>query len=112
MYLAEKDGKVIAGAITMEYGNCMWHMFGCSDREYHADCPNELLQYAMQCHAIQNGRRWFDFYGVEGYPVEENPKYGLHKYKQGFGAQFHAYAGEFDLPIRPLVERIMRLRQS
>ncbi len=109
MYLAEKDGNVIAGTITMEMGNRMWHMYGCSDRNYHADCPNELLQYEMQCHAIENGRRWFDFRGVEGYPVEENPKYGLHKYKQGFGAQFHAYAGEFDLPIRPMLERLMRL---
>ena len=87
----------------------MWHMYGCSDRNYHADCPNELLQYAMQCHALKNGRRWFDFRGVEGYPVEENPKYGLHKYKMGFGAQFHAYAGEFDLPVRPFLERVMRL---
>ena len=109
MYLAEKDGNVIAGTITMEMGNRMWHMYGCSDRNYHADCPNELLQYAMQCHALENGRRWFDFRGVEGYPVEENPKYGLHKYKMGFGAQFHAYAGEFDLPIRPFLERVMRL---
>ena len=63
----------------------------------------------MQCHALKNGRRWFDFRGVEGYPVEENPKYGLHKYKMGFGAQFHAYAGEFDLPVRPFLERVMRL---
>ena len=41
--------------------------------------------------------------------MEENPKYGLHKYKMGFGAQFHAYAGEFDLPVRPFLERVMRL---
>ena len=46
---------------------------------------------------------------MHSYPVEENPKYGLHKYKMGFGAQFHAYAGEFDLPVRPFLERVMRL---
>ena len=69
----------------------------------------------MQLHAIETGRHWFDFRGVEGYPVEENPKYGLHRYKQGFGAQFHAYVGQLDLTTRPLigavVNAMMRLKK-
>ena len=109
MYLAEKDGKIIAGTITMELGNRMWHMYGCSDRSYHADCPNELLQYTMQCHAIEQGLRWYDFRGVNGYPVEENPQIGLHRYKQGFGAQFHAYVGQLDLLTRPVMGRLVNL---
>lgn len=109
MYLAEKDGKIIAGTITMELGNRMWHMYGCSDRSYHADCPNELLQYTMQCHAIEQGLRWYDFRGVNGYPVEDNPQIGLHRYKQGFGAQFHAYVGQLDLLTRPVMGRLVNL---
>ena len=111
MFVAEKDGEPIAATITMELGNRMWHMYGCSDRRYHENCPNELLQYAMQCHALEIGCRWFDFRGVDGYPVEENPNYGLHHYKQGFGAVFCEYAGEFDLITRPIIEKLMRLVQ-
>ena len=108
-YIAEKDGVTIAGSITMELGNRMWHMYACSDRKYQADLPNELLQYRMQCDAIASGYRWFDFRGVEGYPVEENPKYGLHHYKQGFGAKFHAYVGQLDLTLRPVMGKFVNL---
>lgn len=109
MFIAEKDGQVIAGTITAELGNRMWHMYGCSDRRYHDNCPNELLQYAMQCHALKIGCRWFDFRGVDGYPVEENPNYGLHHYKQAFGGKFYEYAGEFDLITRPFIGKLMKL---
>ena len=63
----------------------------------------------MQCHALEIGCRWFDFRGVDGYPVEDNPNYGLHHYKQGFGAEFCEYAGEFDMVTRPLVGKLMKL---
>lgn len=109
LYIAEKDGVPIAGSITMELGNRMWHMYACSDRRYQADLPNEQLQYRMQCDAIAAGYRWFDFRGVEGYPTEDNPKFGLHHYKQGFGAQFHAYVGQLDLITRPLMGRLVNL---
>ena len=88
LYLAEKDGVIIAASITAELGNRVWHMYACSDRAYQADFPNELIQWQMQRDALEGGYRYFDFRGVEGYPVPENPYYGLHHYKQGFGAQF------------------------
>lgn len=115
LWIAEQNGAVIGAAISAELGNRMWYMYGCSDREYPNERQNELIQYRMQLHAIETGRHWFDFRGVEGYPVEENPKYGLHRYKQGFGAQFHAYVGQLDLTTRPLigavVNAMMRLKK-
>ena len=44
-----------------------------------------------------------------GYPTEDNPKFGLHRYKQGFGAKFTVYAGQFDLPLRPWLAKVMSL---
>ena len=61
----------------------------------------------MQCDALQAGCRWFDFRGVEGHPVEENPKYGLHRYKQGFGADFRAYVGQLDMITRPFLKKMI-----
>ena len=77
-----------------------------------SDRPNELLQWAMQSHAIDAGIRYFDYRGVEGYPVEDNPKYGLHDYKQGFGAEFHSYVGQFDTTVRPVMKKLVLTLQK
>lgn len=112
LYLAEKDGVIIAASITAELGNRVWHMYACSDRAYQADFPNELIQWHMQRDALEGGYRYFDFRGVEGYPVPENPYYGLHHYKQGFGAQFHAYVGQCDRVLHPMRAKLVHTLQK
>lgn len=109
LYIAELDGKIIAGSISTTLGNRSWFMYGCSDSEYLRSCPNELLQWKMQADAIESGCRWFDFRGVEGLPVEDNPFYGLHRYKHGFGAEFTAYVGQLDFEVKPLTNKLLNL---
>ena len=83
-----------------------------ADRAYQADFPNELIQWQMQRDALEGGYRYFDFRGVEGYPVPENPYYGLHHYKQGFGAQFHAYVGQCDRVLHPMRAKLVHTLQK
>lgn len=109
LYLAEHEGVPVAASISVLQGDRGWFMYGCSDRACLKFCPNELLQWQMQCDALRAGCRWFDFRGVEGRPVEDNPKYGLHRYKQGFGADFHAYVGQLDIITRPHLNRLIQL---
>ena len=47
-----------------------------------------------------------------GYPVPENPYYGLHHYKQGFGAQFHAYVGQCDRVLHPMRAKLVHTLQK
>lgn len=101
LYLAKLDGKTIGATISTIMGNRSCFMYSCSDQSCLAFRPNEILQYQMQCDALKAGCRWFDFRGVEGYPTEDNPHYGLHTYKAGFGAYFCAYEGQFDYVLRP-----------
>lgn len=109
LYLAYKDGEAVAGSIAVFYGNRAWYMYGASDPENRQAHPNELLQWQMQHDAIKRGCRYFDLRGVEGYPTQGNPKLGLHQFKQGFSAQFVAYAGQLDHVCRPIVCRLMKL---
>ncbi len=111
LYLAEEEGNVVAGALMVLMGARAWFMYGCSDTEARKDHPNELLQWRMQCDALEMGCKWFDFRGVEGYPTEDNPKLGLHRYKQGFGAEFCEYIGQCDLAVRPLLCKLIPVAQ-
>lgn len=112
LYLAQCEGKTVAGAIFVFFGGRASFMYGCSDTENRAEHPNELIQFAAQCDAIAQGCVVFDFRGVEGYPTPDNPKFGLHRYKQGFGAQFCEYIGQCDLVLRPVMYRLVSLAQK
>ena len=112
LYLAELDGAPVAAAITATLGRGCWFLYSCSDREGRDLHANELLQWRMQTDALRAGCARFDFRGVEGYPTEDNPKLGLHQYKQGLGGEFCAWIGQLDLPLRPFVSAAeLRLEQ-
>ena len=108
LYIAELDAKPIAASIGVFFGKTCSLCFCCS--EYAGDKlhANELLQWYMQTDAIEHGCIRYDFRGVEGQPVESNPFYGLHRYKRGFGAEFCAWIGQLDLPLRPVLYQIVK----
>lgn len=108
LWLAELDGRLAAGAITVCCGNTASLLYSCSNRAGQQAHANELLEYRAQLDALQSGCTRYDFRGVEGRPTEDNPFFGLHRYKQGFGAEFHAWIGQLDLVLRPGVARLYR----
>lgn len=109
LLLAEKNGQILAGAIEMILGRKAWYVYGCSFTQGRGDMPNYLLQWEMMRHALGQGCSVYDFRGVEGDPVPENPHYGLHRFKQGFDARFVEYAGQMDLVLRPGICRVIRM---
>lgn len=54
----------------------------------------------------------YDFRGVEGQPRPDNPAYGLLRFKQGFDSRFVEYVGQMDLPLRPVLCRLIRAVQK
>ncbi len=53
--------------------------------------------------------RIYDFRGVSGDVSEDNPLYGLYRFKKGFGGEFTEFVGEMDLvlsrPVYAFVEK-------
>ena len=45
----------------------------------------------------------YDFRGVSGNVSEDNPLYGLFRFKQGFGGEFTEFVGEADLVLSPVI---------
>lgn len=112
LLLAEWEGQTIAGAIRVTMGQKTWFLYGCSDLEHRTVHPNELLQWEMIRGAIADGSRVYDLRGVEGYPCEANPHYGLHRFKQGFHAALREYVGQMDLVLRPAAWRLVTAAQK
>ncbi len=108
LLLAEADGELLAGAIIFRMGNTAWYLYGASSNR-----RRELMPaYAVQWEAIRRARREgcavYDFRGVSGDLSEDNPLYGIYRFKKGFGAELLELVGEWDRPVRPLAYLLAR----
>ncbi len=103
LYMAYHDGKPIAGTLAIHYGDKVWYLYGASSNEDRNLMPNYLLQWSMIQWALELGCRVYDFRGVSGDLSEDNPLYGLYKFKKGFSGDFVEFIGEMDLILnRPV----------
>ncbi len=102
LYLAMYQGKAIAGAVTTNYAGKTCYIYGASDNEHRDVMPNQLMQWEMIRWALETGCTVYDFQGVSGNLSEDNPLYGLYRFKKGFGGTLDELAGEFDYVYRPV----------
>ena len=96
LYMAFHEGQPIAGTLAILYGDKVWYLYGASSNEHRNLMPNYLLQWSMIQWAIENNCRVYDFRGVSGDISEDNPHYGLYRFKKGFGGEFTEFVGEYD----------------
>lgn len=103
LYMAYFGGVPIAGTVAIQYGDKVWYLYGASSNTYRNMMPNYLLQWEMIKWAVETKCRIYDFRGVSGDLNENNPLYGLYRFKKGFNGDFTEFAGEFDLTLnRPV----------
>jgi len=99
LFMAEYEGKYIAGTLAFIFGDKAWYIYGASANEHRNVMPNYALQWAMIKWAKEQGCTMYDFRGVSGDLSPDNPLYGLYRFKKGFSGEFTEFVGEYDLPF-------------
>jgi lipid II:glycine glycyltransferase (peptidoglycan interpeptide bridge formation enzyme) len=103
LFIAEYDGRAVAGILLLCMGERAIYVYGASSNDDRNVMPNHLLQWHAIRWAHDRGFKVYDFRGVspvrDGRPIEPHIA-GLNRFKEGFGARYVEYAGEFDLPLR------------
>jgi len=107
MYMAFYKEIPIAGALSIHFGDKVWYLYGASSNDYRNVMPNYLLQWEMIRWAIAERCRIYDFRGVSGDLTEDNPLYGLYRFKKGFGGKLTEFCGEFELCMNPSAKRLV-----
>jgi peptidoglycan pentaglycine glycine transferase (the first glycine) len=111
IFMADFAGAPIAGILLTCMGERVIYTYGASANEHRNVMPNHLIQWTAIRWAAEHGFRVYDFRGVSpvrnGAPVTEHIA-GLNRFKEGFGARYVEYAGEFDLSFRPAWYAIWR----
>jgi lipid II:glycine glycyltransferase (peptidoglycan interpeptide bridge formation enzyme) len=102
LFLAVHDGTPLAGVFVFTFGQKYWFMHGASSTEKRAYNPNHLLQWEVMRWARERG---IDYYDMVGIPKPENrneddPYYGVYRFKIGFGGDVTDFVGCLDLPLK------------
>ena len=102
IFLAEYQGQVVSAALALVWGNKAWYLYGASSNDFRNVMPNYLIQWEMIRWAQEQGCIIYDFRGVSGDMDENNPLYGLYRFKKGFNGDLVEFVGDWDRVYSPL----------
>ncbi|AET70921.1 putative methicillin resistance protein [Desulfosporosinus orientis DSM 765] len=102
LFIAEYEGQIISGTLAFVIGDKAWYIYGASSNSHRNVMPNYLIQWEMIRWAKSLGCTLYDFRGVPGHLTEDNPLYGLYRFKKGFNGDYTEFIGEWDLVYRPV----------
>ncbi|QBD80914.1 peptidoglycan bridge formation glycyltransferase FemA/FemB family protein [Ktedonosporobacter rubrisoli] len=108
LFLAEYEGKPIAGTIILRLGHWSWYMFGASSNEQRERMPNHLLQWTSMQWAKARGCWYYNFRGIPDILEEGQELWGVYVFKRGFGGYPMRALETHDLVYQPLLYEAYR----
>lgn len=97
------NGQVLSIWFLVIFKKIFTYLYGASSQEHKHMMANNLIAWEAMRLGKQLGLEILDFGGT--YSNVRNPKdprFGMHRFKKGFGVQHFTYAGTFDLIIDPI----------
>jgi peptidoglycan pentaglycine glycine transferase (the first glycine) len=101
--VAEVEGQPVGGAVIFRFGGRAWYMHGMSLDEHREKMFNYRLQWEAMLRSRVAGCRTYDMWGAPDTFTEDDPLWGVYRFKDGFGGQVVRTIGAWDFPLRPLV---------
>lgn len=97
LYLAEFDGKPIAGALVITFGDRATYLYGASSDAMRPLMGPYLLHWEIMKTMKRNGFIQYDLWGVAPSDEdEEHEWHGLTKFKAQFGGERSGFIGAYD----------------
>jgi len=106
LYLAQHEGDVLAGIVTLFRGPSAVYLYGASSSKKR----NLMAPYALQVKAMEDAREAgcveYDLYGIPPNNEPNHPMAGLYLFKTGFGGKIVHRPGCWDYPCYNLLYRV------
>jgi len=105
LLLAEWEGKLLAGLMLFRLGHKSWYLYGASSNEKRNLMPNHLLQWEAIRIAKRKGYLLYDLWGAPDVLNEEDPMWGVYRFKKGLGGQTVSHIGAYDFSTNRILTR-------
>lgn len=121
LFLAEYDGRPLAGVMVFVLGKTAAYLYGASSNEERQRMPTYAVQWAAMEWAKAQGCHWYDLWGVPDAPEDEleanftnrhDGLWGVYRFKRGFGGQIQRTIGATDRIYNKLVYKLYQWRRS
>ncbi len=112
LYLARHEGDLVAATVWVRVGSHTWYSYGASSSEKREVRGSNAAQWAMISDALEAGAAVYDLRGITDTLDPDDSHVGLIQFKVGTGGEAVEYAGEWDLPLNPLIYKAFSLYMS
>jgi lipid II:glycine glycyltransferase (peptidoglycan interpeptide bridge formation enzyme) len=103
LFLAEYQGKTIAGILVSFYNERATYLHGAHDFNFRNLMSPYLLQWQAILEARRRGCKIYDFWGIASASALENHSWqGITRFKRGFGGKEINYVGGWDCVFQPV----------
>ena len=103
LWLGRHEGDLVAATLSVRVGTHVWYSYGASSTEKREVRGSNGVQWAMIQDALAKGAEVYDLRGITDTLDSDDPHVGLIQFKVGTGGEAVEYAGEWDLPLNPLL---------
>ncbi|MBI2613860.1 MAG: peptidoglycan bridge formation glycyltransferase FemA/FemB family protein [Candidatus Levybacteria bacterium] len=101
---------VLAAWILFVYKDTLYYPYGASSSLHRETMASNLIMWEAIKFGKELGLKKFDMWGALGHdPSTNDPWYGFHKFKQGYGPKLTEFVGSFDLVINPFFYEMYKI---
>ncbi len=104
--LAEVEGEAVAGAFVPRFAGRAWYFHGMSRPMHRNRMPTYLVQWEAMRRARAAGCRVYDMWGAPTRWQEDDPLWGVWRFKRGFGGQVVRTLAAWDYAPWPWLYRL------
>lgn len=96
--------------ILFVYKDTLYYPYGASSNINREVMASNLMMWEAIKYGKKLGLKKFDMWGaLDLNPNKNDPWYGFHRFKEGYGSTLTEFAGSFDLVINPLFYEIYKV---
>lgn len=108
LFLAEHEGRLLAGIFVGLFARQAIYLFGASGNEGRQLMPNYALQWEAIRWAKQRDALLYDFWGIPETDAESEAMSGVYRFKRGWGGRIVRFPGCYEIVYRPLAMHLAR----
>lgn len=107
---AEYKNETLATWVLFIFHKTLYYPYGASSSKHRNVMASNLIMWEAIKFGKKHKLQKFDMWGALGNdPNHNDPWYGFHKFKEGYGAELTEFAGSYDLVINPTLYQLYKL---
>jgi lipid II:glycine glycyltransferase (peptidoglycan interpeptide bridge formation enzyme) len=104
--IATFDEQPIAGLVLFHFGKRAYYFYGMSIDRHRELMPTYLLQFEAIRTARALGCAIYDLWGAPDVFNDQDPMWGVYRFKEGLGGEVIRTIGAWDFPVKPSLYKL------